>query len=141
MIRPAAESDLPHLRAIQRVSLAEPWDGLLEPAVVGPPVVLVVTDHATSEPVGYAVAIPDDDGAYLAEIAVAPDHRGEGNGSRLLEALCDRLAVEGFETVRLTVREGDERARSFYADHGFSVQSRLPEHYEDDDGLVMARDS
>ncbi|MFB6083464.1 MAG: N-acetyltransferase family protein [Halorientalis sp.] len=138
MIRPAASADLPRLRAIQRASLAEPWDGLLEPAVDGPPVVLVVTDEA-GEPAGYAVAIPQDAVAYLAELAVAPAHRGEGRGSRLLAALCDRLAADGFEALELTVRADDERARSFYADHDFTERERLPDHYEDGDGLLLAR--
>lgn len=138
MIRPATTADLPHLRAIQRASLTEPWTELLEPAVAGPQVALVVTD-GTDEPRGYAVAIPDATEAYLAEIAVAPDFRGEGRGSRLLAALCDRLAADGVATLRLTVRADDERARSFYDAHGFREEGRLTDHYEGGDGLVLVR--
>jgi len=138
MIRPARSADLPHLRAIQTASLAEPWDGLLEPAIAGPPTVLVVTDEA-DEPRGYAVAIPQENVAYLAELAVAPGSRGEGRGSELLATLCDRLAADGFETLELTVRADDERARDFYADQEFTQQERLPDHYEDGDGLLLAR--
>ena len=138
MIRPATADDLPRLRAIQLASLAEPWDGLLEPAIDGPPVVFVVTDEA-DEPNGYAVAIPQDSVAYLAELAVAAGHRGEGHGSRLLTALCERLAAEAFERLELTVRADDERARDFYDANGFAEQERLPEHYEDGDGLLLAR--
>ncbi|AQL43659.1 GNAT family N-acetyltransferase [Halorientalis sp. IM1011] len=138
MIRPARTVDLPHLRAIQTASLAEPWDGLLEPAIDGPPVVFVVTDE-TDQPRGYAVAIPQDTVAYLAELAVAPGYRGDGRGSRLLETLCDRLAADGFEALELTVRAEDERARSFYTDQGFTQQERLLDHYEDGDGLLLAR--
>ena len=138
MIRPARTADLPHLRAIQTASLAEPWDGLLEPAIDGPPVVFVVTDEA-DQPRGYAVAIPQDTVAYLAELAVAPGYRGDGRGSRLLASLCDRLAADGFEALELTVRADDERARDFYDTNGFVEQERLPDHYEDGDGLLLAR--
>jgi ribosomal-protein-alanine N-acetyltransferase len=138
MIRPAARADLPRLRAIQTASLAEPWNDLLEPAIDGPPVALVATD-GTDAPVGYAVAIPNERVAYLAELAVAPAHRGEGRGSRLLAALCDRLAADGCETLELTVRADDQRARDFYESHDFTRQERLPEHYEDGDGLLLTR--
>ncbi|RXK51666.1 GNAT family N-acetyltransferase [Halorientalis pallida] len=138
MIRPARPADLGRLRAIQLASLAEPWDGLLEPAIDGPPVVLVVADEA-DEPIGYAVAIPQDTVAYLAELAVAAGHRGEGRGSRLLTALCDRLTADGFERLELTVRADDERARGFYDSNGFAEQERLPDHYEDGAGLLLAR--
>ncbi|SEN00816.1 ribosomal-protein-alanine N-acetyltransferase [Halorientalis persicus] len=138
MIRQARPADLARLRAIQMASLTEPWDGLLEPAIDGPPVVLVVADE-TDEPVGYAVAIPQDTVAYLAELAVAAGHRGEGRGSRLLAALCEQLEVDGFERLELTVRAGDDRARDFYDDHDFLERERLPDHYEDGDGLLLAR--
>jgi len=140
MIREATPADLPRLRAIQAASLEEPWEGLLEPAVGGPPVVRVATvEGAASVPVGYAVAIPEADGAYLAEFAVAPGHRREGHGSRLLSDLLERLAGEGFESVRLAVRARDEGAREFYGRHGFTERSRLPDGYEAGDGLVLAR--
>ncbi len=138
MIRPATPDDRPRLRAIQMAALAEPWDGLLGPAIDGPPVTLVATDEA-DDPTGYAVAVPQETVAYLAELAVAAGYRGEGRGSRLLAALCDRLAADGFETVELTVRADDERARRFYDDHEFAAQERLPGYYEDGDGLLLTR--
>ncbi|WP_247008827.1 GNAT family N-acetyltransferase [Halorientalis litorea] len=148
MIRAATPEDLPRLRALQLASLAEPWDGLLEPAIEGPPVVLVSTPRGhhgaataldADTPVGYAVAVPEGADAYLAELAVAAGHRREGHGSALLDALADRLVAAGHERLTLTVHEGDRRARAFYDSHGFGVRSLLPEHYEDGDALVLAR--
>jgi ribosomal-protein-alanine N-acetyltransferase len=137
MIRSATVTDLPALRAIQQASLEEPWSDLLEPAIEGPPVALVVTSD--ERPVGYAIAIPEGERAYLAEFAVSPDHRSQGHGSTLMSALFDRLAADGFSAVRLTVRVSDRGARSFYDDHGFRARSLFPNHYEDDDGLLLVR--
>jgi len=148
MIRAATVGDLPRLRALQLASLAEPWDGLLEPAIEGPPVVLVstlrgragaatATDPAA--PVGYAVAVPEGADAYLAELVVASGHRREGHGTALLDALADRLAAAGHERLTLTVHEADRRARAFYDSNAFGVRSLLPEHYEDGDALVLVR--
>ncbi|WP_246984209.1 GNAT family N-acetyltransferase [Halorientalis marina] len=155
MIRPARPADRPRLRAIQTVSLAEPWPELLETAVDGAGVVRVVTapdasgttadtavDAAsgdTDQPVGYAVALPKDEAAYLAEIAVAPAHRRQGHGSHLLGDLLAGFAAEGFERAWLTVRVDDRGARAFYETHDFRVRALLPHHYEDGDGLELVR--
>lgn len=171
MIREARPDDLPALRAIQAVALAEPWPELLAVAVDGPPPLLVDADP---NPVGYALAVAgdadgdSDDGseddseaesaadrlsdaatdaelqgsepsAYLVELAVAEGRRGEGRGSALLSAMADRLRDDGFGRLFVTVRAIDERARSFYADHGFERVARLPDHYDAGDGLLLAR--
>ncbi|MFD1585350.1 GNAT family N-acetyltransferase [Halorientalis brevis] len=156
MIRDATPQDRSRIRAIQLAALDEPWPELLDPAIEGPPIVLVTTatpdstaDGSTTEPgaarrpgdepVGYAVAIPEGDCAYLAEFAVAAGYRRSGRGSALMDALCRRLADEGFEALRLTVKMGDEVARSFYDSQGFRVRSLLPHHYESGDGLQLVR--
>jgi len=150
-VREARPGDLSRLRAIQTVVLAEPWPELLTVAVDGPPVCLVYAGSdsddgidsgaaTVAKPTGYALAIADDDTGYLAELAVADGHRGEGQGSALLAALVDRLRDDGVETLRVTVRDIDDRARSFYESHGFVDRERLPDHYEDCDGRLMARE-
>jgi ribosomal-protein-alanine N-acetyltransferase len=145
MTRLARPEDLSRLRAIQTVSLAEPWPDLLEPAVEGAGIVVVATadpeagDPDPDEPIGYAVALPEDDRAYVPEIAVAPAHRRAGYGSRLLADLFGRLSTAGVEQVALTVRLGDEAARAFYDAHGFRVRSLVPEHYADGDALRLTR--
>jgi ribosomal-protein-alanine N-acetyltransferase len=119
------------------VVLAEPWPELLSVAVDGPPLCLV---YADPEPTGYALAVADDEAGYLAELAVAEGHRGEGQGSALLDALVAELRGRDVPLLRVTVREIDERARSFYRDHGFERRDRLPDHYEDCDGLLLVRE-
>lgn len=135
-IRPAASSDEPRLRAIQSAALAEPWPELLSAAVGGPPTVLVAE---TDRPVGYALVVPGEDAAYLAEIAVAPTQQGDGYGSALLERVLARLATEGVDRLRLTVRVDDERARAFYDEFDFREVERVPDHYADGDGLLLER--
>ena len=138
MIREAEPDDFRRLRAIQRRALSDPWPELLELGVDGPPLALVAE---TDRPVGYALVVPDDDVAYVAEVAVAPERQGEGYGSELLEALFDRLRGDGVGTVRLTARADDERARSFYDAFDFEEVRNVPGHYEDGgDGVVLERE-
>lgn len=136
-VREAESGDLPRLRAIQTVVLAEQWPELLAAAVDGPPVCLV---YAAPDPTGYALSVADGERAYLAELAVAEGYRGQGQGSALLAALGERLRDSGVHTLQVTVRAVDGRARSFYENHEFSVTTELPDRYEAGDGLLLERE-
>lgn len=138
-VRPARPEDRPRLRAIQTVVLAEPWPEILALAVDGPPLCLV---YADPEPTGYAICLVDENGttAYLAELAVADGHRGQGQGTALLDSLVERLRDSGVTALRATVRSVDERAREFYAARGFEERDGIPGHYDDCDGVIVVRD-
>lgn len=145
-VRPARTADGPRLREIQRAALAEPWPDLLDAALGDGPLCLVIeADPADGDGsravVGYAVALTADaPTAYVPELAVHPAAQGRGHGSALLAELLAELGDLGIDHVRLTVREGDTRARSFYDDRGFDVVDRVPDHFEADDGLVLERE-
>ena len=132
-VRPATPADGPALRAIQRAAIAEPVEDLLELALGdGGPRCLVADDGT---PVGYALALADGDTCYVAELAVAPDHRREGHGTALLAALADGPESE----LRLSVRADDDGARAFYRACGFEVVGRT-DRFESE-GLVLAREA
>jgi ribosomal-protein-alanine N-acetyltransferase len=128
-IREATPDDRPRLLAIQATSLESNWPTLLETAITGPATVLV----AGHPPVGYALAVGTQP-THLAELAVAPGHRNAGHGSALLGAI-----LEKGDECHLTARADDERARRFYERHGFRVEKRLSNHYENADGVAMVR--
>jgi len=156
-VREARTDDGPRLRAIQSAALAQPVPDLLELGVdSGGPTVLVAEreservpdDDGTARPdrradaggpVGYALAVTDADErvGYLVELAVAANARGEGHGTALLSTLVERFREDGVDRLRVTVRAVDERAREFYRSRGFDERTRLPEHYEDCDGLLL----
>lgn len=135
-VRRATPADLPTLRRIQAGALAVAWPSLLERATrAGWTVVLA----DGGEPLAYGIVLEADATAYLPEFAVAPVHQRAGHGSRLLAAICDRLAARGAETLTLTVREADEGVRAFYREHDFAVTERRPTAFEDGAGLVLER--
>ncbi|WP_254545842.1 GNAT family N-acetyltransferase [Halomarina pelagica] len=126
-VREATPADRSRLRAVQRASLAEPQPELLDAGVEGAAVCLVA-EVSGSEPAGYALVVPGERW-YLAELAVAPDRRREGIGTRLLDAVCERAGAAG-AAVTLTARVDDERARRFYESAGFDAERRLPDFYD-----------
>lgn len=56
----------------------------------------------------------------IENLYVVPDRRGEGIGSRLLEAAEAALADGGADAVALEALAANERARDFYNRHGYS---------------------
>ena len=61
----------------------------------------------------------DESTAEVKRLYVVPAYRSEGLGRRLMRALVDAAADDGFATLRLGVGPYLERAQSLYADLGF----------------------
>lgn len=80
-----------------------------------------------SAPAGFASAGPatDDDkwpgtDAELYELHVLPDAPGEGHGARLLHAVADTLAEDGFRTACAWALSGDRRRLEFLESAGWA---------------------
>ncbi len=143
MIRQAKRADLLAIVAIENASFPQPWPYeafttfLNEPGflvAVGPGEVLV----------GYVVSdvTPNYGGnlGHIKDLAVHPEHRGAGIGSRLLSQSLAALAREGARTVKLEVRDDNEGAKQLYRDFGFEPLRRVPRYYNDgSDAIVMIR--
>ena len=80
---------------------------------------LVVEDDV----VGFASVRRD---GYVLFLGVAPEHRGEGHGKRLVAA-----ALQDHDSVSCHARASNESALSFYKHLGFDVERRITGYYED----------
>ena len=95
---------------------------------------VVVARHAGT-PVGYAlVEVRDgaDDtwpyGRRMAEVvtlSVAPDSRGGGIGTALMDAVDAELERRGVDSLEIAVMAGNDRARAFYERRGLRVGELL----------------
>jgi len=82
---------------------------------------------AEDEQIAGFVMFSVEDGGYeqdrrrglIENLYVQPESRNDGIGSTLLETAEARLRQEGVETIALEVLVGNERAREFYARHGY----------------------
>lgn len=54
-------------------------------------------------------------------LAVGKERRGQGIGSRLLVAVMEEAARQGYERIHLDVVTGNTRARALYERHGFAA--------------------
>ena len=72
----------------------------------------------------------------VSNLYVTPEWRGEGVGAALLDAAERALAGEGADRVALEALAANDRAREFYADHGYDrhrVELTKPLGDDDDD--------
>lgn len=81
------------------------------------------------------------DQAHICNIAVHPDYRGLGIGSRIVEALLKRGKELHITETTLEVRESNKVARNLYGKYGFKIGGIRKEYYADnrEDALILWR--
>lgn len=72
-----------------------------------------------------AFAVIHEDG-YLSLFGVAPEHRRQGLGTRLVETL-----TEYYDTITLHTRARNEGTLEFYKQAGFTIQRCISDYYQD----------
>lgn len=80
--------------------------------------------------VGFAITSPATDpdtdpvaDAELMEFTVAPEERGNGHGSRLLQAAVDTMAADRFDRAVLWAVATDDAVRRFLTDAGWAADT------------------
>ncbi len=81
------------------------------------------------------------DEAHITNIAVHPEHRGEGVGKKLVEHLIDEASDTDIHKVTLEVRRSNFIARALYTKFGFEPRGIRPGYYRDngEDAIIMWR--
>ncbi len=98
----------------------------LEEMVAAPDtrLLLAMHDTADSEIVGSLTLaifrIPSGIRAWIEDVVVAPESRGQGTGSALVTTAIDMASAAGARTVDLTSRPGREAANRLYRKLGFA---------------------
>lgn len=79
--------------------------------------------------IGYAgVWILGDEG-HISNVAVDPDYRRKGIGSKLLEAFLALMKTHGATSATLEMRVSNDAARNLYEKHGFKSVGIRPKYY------------
>jgi GNAT superfamily N-acetyltransferase len=106
------------------------------PEEVGPRIVSLADTRAFlvgDPPHGFAVIrfrdslYEDAPECYLAELYVAPDHRGNGHGRALLETAIAAARDAGATHMDLCTSTGDAAARALYESAGFTNREGGPD--------------
>lgn len=142
-LRPADRADVATLATIERASFSDPWsvrsfEKLLDAAHAR----VTVVEGPTGTINGFTVVMLAADEAELANLAVAPAHRGEGLGRVLLATAIDQAREAGARTLYLEVRPSNGAARALYASAGFVEVGRRRRYYTapSEDAIVLSLD-
>jgi GNAT superfamily N-acetyltransferase len=124
VIRPAVAADLPAVEQLVLDVAREVYGHLFEGDAPRPEgnwaQALVALDAGRI----VGVMVVDDD--WIEDLWVARPHRRRGVGSRLLAAGERRIAAQGHAVAHLRVVADNQRARRFYAAHGWSESAAYP---------------
>ncbi|WP_370207567.1 ribosomal protein S18-alanine N-acetyltransferase [Aeromicrobium sp.] len=139
MIRPALETDLPVLLALEgQAFAADAWSEPTLRAEIAHPGRAVLVAESDATVVGYVDVGVGADVAALHRVAVAPTHRRRGLASQLVEAGRDAARERGAERMLLEVAADNDPALALYAAHGFAQLSRRRGYYAGGrDALVL----
>jgi ribosomal-protein-alanine N-acetyltransferase len=140
-IRDALPADAAALVAIERRAFSDPWseEGFRE--MLGIEGVLGLVAEGPDGVQGYAIAREVAGEGEILNLAVVPEHRGQGIAGVLLGAMLEGLATREVSEAFLEVRESNLIALALYHAHGFRVVGRRVAYYRQprEDALVLRR--
>ena len=146
MVRLALPRDIGAVDVIERACFSDPWSqqALAEELERSTSYFLVAVagaDSADETVVGYAIAHAAADEAEVANVAVAPSHRGQGIGAMLVRGVMDHVRGAGALDCWLEVRASNTGARRLYAQLGFDDVGVRKRYYArpEEDAIVMRR--
>lgn len=139
-LRDARSADVAAMAAIESAAFSDPW-----PASAFRE--LLLRDHArlvvaiSPEDVvrGYCILLHVLDEGEVGNIAVAPEARGSGVASALLDDALSFAHSHGLQSVFLEVRVSNDAARGLYTSRGFHIVGRRRAYYQQplEDALVL----
>jgi ribosomal-protein-alanine N-acetyltransferase len=140
-VRKMKTSDLPQVMLIELATFTMPWGeatfrGLLRRRDSD---LWVAEDRGNIA--GYAVFWAVMDQGELGNVAVDEVFRGQGVGSKLIQAVLERAVERGVREIFLEVRKSNVRAQDLYKTFGFSEAGRRKNYYLEplEDALVMKK--
>lgn len=140
MIRAWEEKDIEQVAEIERQSFSDPWTESMLRDVLRFPVYHTFLAEEGGQVCGYGCLIVLFEDAELANIAVAPAHRGKGIGKALMERMHETAKALGAERMLLEVRVSNEKAIGLYERYGYQRYGIRENYYPDgEDAYLMTK--
>jgi [ribosomal protein S18]-alanine N-acetyltransferase len=136
--------DLGAIERIERRSYPTPWSRSMFAGELtkSSSVCLGAYDTDTDRLVAYLIISRYVDAWHVMNVAVAPDYRGRGIATRLLERLFELTAGDGRRGYTLEVRVSNRSAIRLYEKLGFKARGVRRGYYTDnrEDAVIMWKD-
>jgi ribosomal-protein-alanine N-acetyltransferase len=133
MIRDCTPQDLPAVLEIERRSFAHPYTRLVFQKYLRATFLVLEQERI----LGYVIGVKMGCKGIIISLAVHPDHRRQGHGTRLVRAVIERLDATVLE---IQVRQSNTGAQRFYAALGFQKSHVVPAYYGNgEDAAIMIK--
>jgi ribosomal-protein-alanine N-acetyltransferase len=143
LLRPAEESDIAAVAAIEKICFADPWtEDSFRRLLGGEPAIFLVAVFPPDERVrGYVIGFSIDEDAEVLNVAVEPGSRDKGLAGQMIDAVLIEMSARGVANAYLEVRESNAAARALYESKGFREIGRRERYYRRpvEDAVVMRR--
>ncbi len=141
--RLTSERDLDGLLEVEEASFTNPWTREMYVAELQNEAVsrVYVVRGSTGEVLGFCSFWFVFDQLHINNLAVRPEHRGRGMGTRLLDHILREASRAGARWATLEVRRSNEGARRLYARLGFQVSGTRRDYYSKpvEDAIVLTK--
>jgi ribosomal-protein-alanine N-acetyltransferase len=141
VIQRMSKEDVDQVAKLENLCFSDPWskDAFTEELRLKLAIPLVA--KLEGEVVGYTCLWHLDDQMELANLAVSPDHRGEGIGEKLMKRILLEAKERACKSIVLSVRESNKSAIGLYAKFGFAEVGRRKKYYRlpTEDALTMIK--
>ena len=140
-IRPMRPGDVSEVVYIENRAFQVPWSERTFNSLLRQPHAALFVAESGGRIAGYAATWFVADEAELGDLAVHPDFRRRGIGSRLLDRTLEEAGSRAIRVLYLEVRAGNEGARRLYERSGFEVVTVRRAYYRRpvEDAVVMRR--
>ena len=139
-IRAWEEKDMDVLAVMEAECFSDPWTKNMLEGVLRVPVYHTFLVEDGGQVCGYGCLILLFEDAELANIAVAPTHRGRGVGKLLMEKMHSYAKTFGAERMLLEVRVSNQNAIGLYEKYGYEKYGLRENYYPDgEDAHLMQK--
>lgn len=139
---PMTEEHLDGVMVIETLSFKIPWsrNAFLDELTTNDMAVYVVAVSG-NKVIGYGGLWRIFDEGHITNIAVHPEFRRCGAGSRIMDKLLEICHREGIKSLTLEVRKSNTPAQRLYENYGFKTEGMRKGYYSDtgEDALIMWR--
>jgi ribosomal-protein-alanine N-acetyltransferase len=138
-IRRMNEMDIDGVLAVEQQSFTVPWSRAGFVAEMKNELSYYLVMVESGKIIGYAGMWIIVDEAHVTNVAIAPEHRGQKLGEKLMAALIEHAKSRGAVSMTLEVRTTNTVAQSLYAKFGFASRGIRRNYYTDtqEDALIM----
>ena len=142
MITNILQEHVAQVAALEKLCFSDPWSENSVASELNNPLSLWLVALDGETVAGYVGSQTVMDESDMMNLAVHPDYRCQGIGSRLVDELIKELKKKGSQRLTLEVRVSNEPAKRLYDELGFSeiaVRKRYYSHPKED-ALILRKE-